>query len=174
MKRFAILVAALFFLTALPADAQSPPDWRHQAYFNAGPQFVTGDFSDSYKTGLAIDVGYYYRATRSGFIGVAGGFHQFAADGAGSDINVIPINLAFKYNFTLTGIQPYVGAEAGPYFFSNGNSETNFGVTPRLGVRVPLTEGIDLDLNVKYNVVFQDPSNFTYVGANAGFSYILQ
>ena len=173
MNRLAILFAALFLFTALPTEAQ--PTWRHQVYFNAGPQFVTGDASDSYKTGLAIDVGYYYRATRSGFIGLAGGFHQFAADvpGAG-DVNVIPINLAFKYNFTLTGIQPYLGAEGGPYFFSNGSSETNFGLTPRLGLRIPLSEGIDLDLNVKYNVVFGDPDNFTYVGANGGFSYIVQ
>jgi hypothetical protein len=173
MKRFISLFALLFLLTALPADAQ--PDWRHQVYFNAGPQFVTGDFSDAYKTGLAIDVGYYYRATRSSFIGVAGGLHQFAGDASGfGDLDVIPINLAFKYNFSLTGIQPYAGAEAGPYFVSNGDSETNFGLAPRIGLRVPLAEGIDLDLNLKYNVVFQDPENFTYVGANGGFSYILQ
>lgn len=173
MKRLVTLFAALFLFTALPAEAQ--PSWRHQVYFNSGPQFVTGDASKAYKTGLAIDAGYYYRASRSAFIGIAGGYHQFAGDASGvGDLNIIPINLALKYNFSLTGIQPYVGAEGGPYLVSNGESETNFGVTPRLGLRIPLAEGIDLDLNVKYNVIFQDPENFTYVGANGGFSYILQ
>jgi hypothetical protein len=171
MNRFSSLLLALLFLLALPAEAQ--PDWRHQVYFNAGPQFVTGDRADAVKTGLAIDVGYYYRATRAGFIGVAGGLHQFAGTGSGGDRDLIPITLAFKYNFALTGIQPYVGAEAGPYFSSNGDTETNVGLTPRLGLRVPLAEGIDLDLNLKYNVIFSDPDNLTYVGANGGFSYIL-
>lgn len=172
MKRLAFLLAALFFFTALPADAQV--SWRHQLYFNAGPQFVTGNAGDAYKTGLAIDGGYYFRATRSGFVGIAGGYHQFAGEGTRGDLNIIPVHLALKYNFSLTGIQPYIGGEAGPYFLSNGSSETKFGVAPRLGLRVPLAEGIDLDLNVKYNIIFQDPENFTYVGANGGFSYIVR
>jgi len=172
MKRLSSLFLVLFVLTALPAKAQ--PDWRHQVYFNAGPQFVTGDQSDAFKTGLAIDGGYYYRAGTGAFIGLATGYHQFKGDGPGTgDLNVIPLHGALKYNFSLTGIQPYVGGEVGPYFLSNGESETKFGVTPRLGIRIPLAEGIDLDLNLKYNVIFNDPDNLTYVGGNAGFSYIL-
>lgn len=173
MNRLVALFAVLFLFTALPAEAQ--PSWRHQLYFNTGPQFVMGDDADNYKTGLAIDAGYYYRASQSAFIGIAGGLHQFAGNASGvADQDIIPINLAFKYNFTLSGIQPYLGAEAGPYFVSNGDSETKFGFTPRLGLRVPLAEGIDLDLNVKYNVLLEDPDNFAYVGANGGFSYIVQ
>ena len=172
MKRFATLLLTLFVLTALPAEAQ--PNWRHQVYFNAGPQFVTGTMGDAYKTGLAIDGGYYYRASRTGFVGIAGGYHQFKAKGVGGNLNVIPIHLALKYNFSITGVQPYVGGEVGPYFLSNGSSETKFGAVPRLGLRIPLAEGIDLDINVKYNIIFRDPENFTYVGTNGGFSYIVQ
>ena len=172
MNRLSSLFLALLFVLAVPAEAQ--PDWRHQVYFNAGPQFVTGDQSDAFKTGLAIDGGYYYRAGTAAFIGLATGYHQFKGDGPNTgDLNVIPLHGALKYNFSLTGIQPYVGGEFGPYFLSNGTSETKFGVTPRLGLRIPLAEGIDLDLNLKYNLIFNDPENFTYVGANGGFSYIL-
>jgi hypothetical protein len=176
MKRLlSTLVAVVLGLALLPqtAEAQNTPSWKHQIVFNSGPQFPTGDAGDAYKTGLAIDAGYYYRAGDAFFVGAFGGYHQFESDGAGSDLNIIPVNLAFKYNFSLTGIQPYVGAEGGPFFLSNGESETQFGVAPRLGIRVPLSRGIDLDINVKYNVLFDDPSNIAYVGANGGFAYIL-
>jgi len=172
MKRLATLLLAFVFLTALPAEAQ--PNWRHQATFNAGPQFVTGDQSDAFKTGLAIDVAYYYRASNAGFVGLATGLHQFKGDAAAAaDIDIIPLHAALKYNFSLTGIQPYVGGQGGLSIVNNGDSETKFGVAPRLGLRIPLAEGIDLDLNLTYNVIFDDPDNLTYVGANGGFSYIL-
>lgn len=174
MKRiFSIALAAVLMLSlSTPAEAQTP-NWDHQVYFNAGPQFPTGTFGDSYKTGLAIDAGYYYRASSNLFVGIMGGYHQFAASQGDGQLNLIPINAGVKYNFSLTGIQPYVGVEGGPYFLSNGDSETRFGVSPRIGLRVPLSSGIDLDLNLKYNVVFGDPNNATYVGANGGFAYIL-
>ncbi len=186
MKRYCATLLVALFLCALgpqPAQAQTP-SWKHQVVFNAGPQFLTGDFADAYKTGLAIDVGYYYRASDALFVGVYGGYHQFKDEDdvpelhIGEDnanLNIIPVNLAFKYNFSLTGVQPYIGAEGGPFFFSpsNGDGSTELGISPRIGVRIPLSHGIDLDLNLKYNVIFSDPSNFTYVGANGGFAYIL-
>lgn len=174
MKRYlSIALAAVLMLSlSAPAEAQTP-NWDHQVYFNAGPQFPTGDFGDGFKTGLAIDAGYYYRASSNFFVGLMGGYHQFAVDGTDGQLNLIPIHAGLKYNFSLTGIQPYVGVEGGPYFVSNGDSDTRFGVAPRIGLRVPLSRGIDLDLNLKYNVVFDDPSNTTYVGANGGFAYIL-
>jgi hypothetical protein len=183
MKRLctALLVAAFLGLVAVPqattqtAQAQTP-SWKHQVVFNSGPQFVTGEFSDSYKTGLAIDAGYYYRAGNAFFFGVYGGYHQFKGDNAGvNDVDIIPLNLAFKYNFSLSGVQPYIGAEGGPFLkrVDGGDNSTDLGIAPRLGVRIPLSRGIDLDLNVKYNVIFQDEDNFTYVGTNGGFAYIL-
>lgn len=177
MKRYCAALLVALFLCALgsqPAWAQTP-SWNHQIVFNTGPQFVTGDFGDAYKTGLAIDVGYYYRATDALFIGAYGGYHQFKDKGGEPDRNIIPINLAVKYNFSLTGVQPYVGAEGGPFFLSlsNGDGSTKIGLSPRIGLRIPLSRGIDLDLTLKYNVIFSDQNNLTYVGANGGFAYIL-
>jgi len=174
MKRLGILAVVLLFLSASAPNvtqAQSPA-WQHQIYFNSGPQFVTGEFSDAYKTGLAIDGGYYYRASDAFFIGIAGGYHQFVGENGAPDVDIIPVHLAAKYNFSLTGIQPYIGLEGGPSFVDNGESETRYGVSPRLGVRIPLSRGFDLDLNVKYNVVVDDGDNFTYVGLNGGPAYI--
>lgn len=176
MKRLPVsllLIAMLGLLgAAQPTQAQTP-SWKHQLVFNTGPQFVTGDNADAFKTGLAIDAGYYHRASNAFFIGAFGGYHQFAGKGTTADLDVIPLNLAFKYNFSLTGIQPYVGGEAGLFLLDNGSSSSKFGIAPRLGVRIPLSRGIDLDLNLKYNVIFNDDSNFTYVGTNGGFAYIL-
>ncbi|PEN13817.1 hypothetical protein CRI94_07060 [Longibacter salinarum] len=174
MKRLGIFAALLLFLAASSPDvtqAQTPA-WKHQIYFNSGPQFVTGDASDGYKTGLAIDGGYYYRAADAFFIGVAGGYHQFSGEGNVADVDIIPVHVAAKYNFRLTGIQPYIGVEGGPTFVSGATDETNFGVAPRLGLRIPLSRGFDLDLNLKYNVVFTEGDDFTYVGVNGGPAYI--
>lgn len=185
MRRICTALLFVLFLGATvapPADAQTPA-WKHQIVFNSGPQLLTGDYADAYKTGLAIDVGYYYRATDALFVGVYGGYHQFKDKGglsldignSSSNLNVVPVNLAFKFNFSLTGVQPYIGAEGGPFFLSpsEGEGSTKIGVAPRIGLRIPLSRGIDLDLNVKYNVIFNDQSNFTYVGPNGGFAYIM-
>lgn len=132
---------------------------------------MTGSASDAFDTGFGIDGGYYYRADRAFFIGLTGGFRQFSADNLG-DRTVIPLNATAKYNFSLAGIQPCVGAEGGPFGFSNGDSVTKFGITPRLGLRIPAARGVDSDLSLKYSVVFDDPDNFTYVWANGGLAYI--
>ena len=178
MKQFILPTVLAIFLTGLSADATAQtPSWQHQLYVNAGPQFVTGSASDALGTGFGIDGGYYYRADRAFFIGFTGGFHQFSADNGG-DLTVIPLNATAKYNFSLTGIQPYIGADGGPFVLSNGNSETNvdsgtkFGIAPRLGLRIPVARGVDIDLTLKYSVVFGDPDNVTYVGTNGGFAYI--
>jgi len=168
----ALLVAVLLAAAPLVASAQTPT-WQHQIVFNSGPQFVTGDRSEAFKTGFAIDVGYYYRATDHFFVGAYGGYHQFVGTNGGSDRDVIPVNLAVKYNLSLTGLQPYVGLEGGPVFLSNGRRSTEAGLAPRIGLRVPLSRGIDLDLTLKYNAIFRGDSSFTYVGANGGFAYIL-
>ena len=174
MKRLGLLAAFLVLAAAFfPADSTAQNRyWQHQVYFNGGPQFVTGDAADAYKTGLAIDGGYYYRASDAFFVGVAGGYHQFVGKGATPDVNIIPVHLAAKYNFSLTGIQPYVGVEGGPYFVDGADTTTDLGISPRLGLRIPLSQGFDLDLNVKYNVIFQDNDEFTYVGFNGGPAYI--
>ena len=172
MKHFILPALLAFFLTGLSADATAQtPSWQHQLYVNAGPQFVTGSASDALGTGFGIDGGYYYRADRAFFIGFTGGFHQFSADNGG-DLTVIPLNATAKYNFSLTGIQPYIGADGGPSVLSNGDSETKFGIAPRLGLRIPVARGVDIDLTLKYSVVFDDPDNFTYVGTSGGFAYI--
>ncbi|MFO8232561.1 MAG: outer membrane beta-barrel protein [Longimonas sp.] len=174
MKRFGLLAVSLLLFVAMSPDdgTAQTRSWQHQLYFNGGPQFVTGDAADAYQTGLALEGGYYYRATNTFFVGVAGGYHQFKGEGNVSDIDIIPLHLAAKYNFSLTGVQPYIGMEGGPYIVSNGESSTDFGLAPRLGVRIPLSSGFDLDLNVKYNMIFQDNDDFTYVGLNGGPAYI--
>jgi len=170
-KRLAASSVLVLLLSVSVATAQTP-DWQHQLYVNAGPQFVTGDQSEMYSTGFALDAGYYYRAADALFLGVTGGYHQFSGDGGG-DLSVVPLNLALKYNFSLTGLQPYVGLEGGAFVLGNGTSTTEVGIAPRLGLRIPVSRGLDVDLNLKLDVISGEGDNFTYVGANGGFAYIL-
>ena len=178
MKQFIPPIVLVIFLTGLSVDATAQtPSWQHQLYVNAGPQFVTGPASDASDTGFGIDGGYYYRADRAFFIGLTAGFHQFSSS-SGANWTVIPLNATAKYNFSLTGIQPYIGADGGPFVLSNGDSQTNgdsgtkFGIAPRLGLRIPVARGVDIDLTLKYSVVFDGPDNVTYAGTNGGFAYI--
>ncbi|PSQ85650.1 MAG: hypothetical protein BRD42_08100 [Bacteroidetes bacterium QS_3_64_15] len=172
MKHLILPALLAFFLTGLSADATAQtPSWQHQLYVNAGLQFVTESPSDALGTGFGIDGGYYYRADRAFFIGFTAGLHQFSSSGE-ANRTVIPLNATAKYNFSLTGIQPYIGADGGPFVSSNGDSGTKFGIAPQFGLRIPVARGIDIDLTLKYSVIFTDSDNLTYVGTNGGFAYI--
>jgi hypothetical protein len=95
------------------------------------------------------------------------------ADAAG-ERGIIPLQFASKFNFTLTGLQPYVGFDGGFYLLrpNGGNDSSEFGIAPKFGFRLPLAWGVDIDLNATYEVILDDPDERSYVGLNAGVAYI--
>lgn len=167
-----LFTLCLFAGTPHVASAQT---WTNQLALTGGLQSPTGPFSDEYQPGVGFDGTYYYRASRSFFLGVSGGYHWFQAEGTDTVLDAIPLQLAFKANLSLTGLQPYIGADGGPVLLRTeaSNIDTNhFGVAPKFGVRLPIVRGADLDLNLTYEVIFTDPETTTYIGANAGVAYI--
>jgi len=159
-------------ITALPALGQ--PSWQNQLAVTGGPQFPTETFEESFDTGAGLAVTYYSRPSSHVFLGLRGGYHRFEAQTGDATLNVIPLQIATKYNFSLTGLQPYVGVDGGVYLLrpESGEENSEFGVAPKFGFRVPIAFGVDLDLNATYEVVFTEPENTTYVGLNAGIAYI--
>jgi hypothetical protein len=159
-------------LSVLPAAAQ--PAWQNQIAVTGGPQLTTGAFGDDFKTGSGLAATYYYRPSTYFFFGLRGGFHRFQPQGGGGRLDVLPLQFASKYNFSVTGVQPYVGLDGGLYLLrpEGGDGSSEFGVAPKFGLRIPIASGVDIDLNATYEVVLQDPDNTTYIGLNAGFAYI--
>jgi hypothetical protein len=168
MRRLVSLFALAFCLAAVaPAEAQ--PNWRHQVSLNGGLQVPTSSGLSNGVGGIAT---YYYRAASNFFIGATGAYHQFG----GGDQTTVPLMLTFKYNVSLTGLQPYFGADAGVHLVGAGDGSgaqsSPFGVTPKVGLRVPVSRGVDLDFNVRYNAVLGDAAINDFVGFNVGVAYI--
>ena len=159
-------------LSVLPAAAQ--PSWQNQIAVTGGPQLTTGAFGDGFKTGSGLAATYYYRPSSHFFFGLRGGFHRFQPQGGGARFDILPLQFASKYNFSITGVQPYVGLDGGLYLLRPevGDGSSEFGVAPKFGLRIPIASGVDIDLNATYEVILQDPDNTTYIGLNAGVAYI--
>lgn len=172
--RSTLTLLAVLLLTSLALPATAQPSWQNQLAVTGGAQIATGPFGDGWKTGSGLAVTYYSRPSSHFFFGLRGGYHRFQAQRGDATLNVIPAHFASKLNFTLTGVQPYVGLDGGLYFLrpESGDSTSEFGVAPKFGFRIPLASGVDLDLNATYEVILDDPDNTTYIGLNAGFAYI--
>lgn len=172
--RTTLVVLGLLILTSLSLPATAQPSWQNQIAVTGGPQLATGPFGDTWKTGSGLAVTYYSRPSSHFFFGLRGGYHRFQAQTGPAELNVIPLQFASKFNFTLTGLQPYVGFDGGFYLLrpNGGDDSSEFGIAPKFGFRLPIASGVDIDLNATYEVILDDPDERSYVGLNAGVAYI--
>jgi hypothetical protein len=149
--------------------------------------------------GFGAAINYYYKIERALFLSVSGVFGYFAsgtgyfrrinADGTlpvlntfyFNDFNPL-INLAltagFRYNFAVTGLQPYIGAEIGTYSIGgipreDQSAPINLAATPKIGIRYPLAQGLDFDASAKLMWLFSGYIPFSYASVNVGVSYAL-
>jgi hypothetical protein len=180
MKR--LLIIAMMILgsgaTVLAQTGSGSQPWKKQIALDIGPQFPGGDGGANLETAIGISGTFYYQLlTRNTFISASVGSHAFGTGVSGSTVNVMPLLLGFKYNFTLTGFQPYVGAEFGAYLVGNSvnsNSETEFGFMPKAGFRYPIAAGFDFDASLKYNAIFTADPSFSFLGVNGGIAYTIE
>jgi opacity protein-like surface antigen len=194
MKKFLLTLVTVFVLVSLvsvdSADARKKGGkaaaWNHQICVDAGAQIPDDD--DGLETGYGLAFTYYYRLSNSFFFSASLGYQSFGfEDIQGYDLSdlsltIMPVTLGIRYNFTTSGLQPYIGAEAGFFLVdisgrdADVDSETEFGIIPKVGIRYPLSPGLDLDVNLKYNVIMPEDSdeNMTYVGINIGVADTIQ
>lgn len=179
------ITLALLALLVVPAAAQNDDrqPWKKQLNFDAGILFPGGDAGPSLNTGLGFTGTFYYQLlTRNTFVSVSAGTNSFPyKHNTGINHTVIPILLGMRYNFTLTGLQPYLGVEAGLYLRSNSaddnqislaESSADFGVMPKVGLRYPLAAGFDLDGSIKWHNVFSEHT-LSWFGLNLGIAYTI-
>ncbi len=207
-----VMLVIAVSLTAQPLRAQFGI-WTHQIGFDAGPQIPMALPSSeiqrslgasSWNEATAIQVGwglsfnYYYRVSPYLFVSASASINRFTfgkatwRDTGGrlvekdlsqhSWIN-IPVLAGLRYNFALTGIQPYIGIEVGAHFnnnYSDGFSASvatllpvNLGVTPKAGIRYKIQSGLDADFSAKFNYLVSSDIPFSYFSINVGLSYAL-
>ncbi|MFY7999721.1 MAG: outer membrane beta-barrel protein [Candidatus Kapaibacteriota bacterium] len=208
MKKLSLLTVAFALFVSVAALAQTGR-WTHQVGIEVGPQYAfdaSATASDGQKltlkdvgVGFGAAVNYYYKFDRALFLSVSGAFGIFDngyfrrqnADGSFPILNSFYFknnaltNFAFtaglRYNFAVTGLQPYAGLEVGSYFIGNGSIKpegsqavsVNLAVTPKAGIRYPLQPGLDFDASVKLIALVSGYVPFSYASLNVGVSYAL-
>lgn len=158
----------------------------------AGIEAPTGDF------GLIATTGYGFTATLEfvqnsplSFTGSIA-YNRWGAKGdlpEGYDFSftAVPVLVGFRYYLSQGDFHPYLGAELGIVFTSSDQtrldegfrkvtyttSENNFGFAPLGGFRYHLSSSVDLDMNIKYNIITTTGSSTDYLGINAGIQFSL-
>lgn len=187
-------------ISLIPSESNAQQPWRHQAAITGGMGLPVGDYADANKigTGFGLDATYYIQMPklRSLFLSASIGFMNFPINYGEDNIQgweassqIIPLTLGARYNFRLSGWQPYAGLEAGYFLEKNtvetdvaGKSESsyeNVGIIPKFGVRYPLMSQIDFDASVKFNMIFRedtqnsDNNDLNYISFNIGIAYTI-
>jgi hypothetical protein len=183
MRNTFILIAILLLAAASPALAQREQPWKKQIALDAGLDFPGGDVGKGLNMGYSAAATFYYQLiTRQTFLSLSIGYHTFGVEGSSSSTLVtIPIQGGIRYNFALTGFQPYVGVEFGAYLSTmtvndvviGESGEADFGVQPKVGFRLPISPGFDFDASLKYHIVASEES-FSFIGLNVGVAYTIE
>lgn len=162
-------------LLAVLPPSTTAQSWQNQMSFTAGPQVPTGSLAQTFNTGVGLAGTYYYRTSSHFFVGLRGGYHRLENPTQNVGWTVVPLHFASKINFSLTGLQPYLGLTGGAYIVEPDGSDdgrVDAGAGPQFGFRLPVAWGLDIDLNATYEVLFSESDSYAYVGLNAGLAYI--
>ncbi len=184
-----VLLPLLLLTAVVSASAQTTDGqpWLHQLNVTAGLSFPMGSLATNLDLapGLCLEGTFYLQLPeRNVFLSASIGYHRFGYGSFSADLGMaaIPALVGARYNFWLTGVQPYVGLEAGAYFFTvtdqsntvTALNDVQFGIVPKFGVRIPLQPQLDLDLSAKYHVVLTGQTNLQFLGINAGVAYTIE
>jgi hypothetical protein len=197
MKKYYITIILSCILVSSNLCSQEQL-WKHQIGLDAGIALPFAKYTDVYKlkTGYGFSGTYYFQFSenRNLFFSASVGYYSFEGDywtlpGYSNLLNIIPLQLGFRYNFKLTGLQPYLGFETGIFIMNSesGNDfgtkeksrEYSFGITPKFGFRYPIMTSLDLDASMKIMYVFYkeigryEHYNHGQLGFNIGIAYTI-
>jgi hypothetical protein len=168
------------------AQNSQQPSVTSQITASVGLSLPDGEYTDRHnlRPGIAVESAY-VSPLDSGklFVSVSLGYHRFESAGyaEGWTVSIVPLLLGVRYYFRLTGLQPYVGVEEGPYFRSavydsDSTAVSNdllWGVVPRLGFRVALSSTVDLDIALKYHLLLTGDSQLIVLGICGGIGFTI-
>jgi hypothetical protein len=168
--RFRTVLVLLLLTAAVPAFGQSQP-WKKQIALDANIS-IPGGAGENVGTGYGGAAAFYYQLlTRNTFISASVGYNAFEG------FTIIPLLIGARYNFSITGFQPYIGVELGLYLTSYDNtvigSSSDFGLQPKIGFRYPLSPGLDFDASIKYHIITGEGDSFTILAPGIGIAYTI-
>lgn len=138
-----------------------------------------GDAADLLDIGFGGDLSANYYFNDKVDIGVEVGFRSFAND-ADVAYHIIPLQLTGAYHQDIDDFMDLYGELGVGLFMFTGDidSESFFGLSPRVGAAFELTPELFLDVNVNFNTIFPNDDfgsdgNFNYLGVNLGILYTL-
>jgi hypothetical protein len=210
MHRFLTLCVLLCCCGLFQTTNGQTRRWAHQIGIEIGPQYAfdaaltTPNGHKMNTSGIGLGIGgalnYYYQFEPRLFLSVSGAVGYFTQGSIRREIPTLgtsPIvstltfspqtpmlNLALtagvRYNFTLTGLQPYIGLEVGTYTigyatgpFPTVETAPNLAATPKAGLRYMIQPGLDFDASAKLMYLFSGYAPFSYTSINVGISYAL-
>ncbi len=156
------------------------------------PALPVGDFDGHATFGLGggLSVDYYFN--ENFHLGIEGEYIKFGEgeDLIASNLSAISIQLTGAYHTDLSDVVDfYIGSGIGIFIMDNEEvgltgfySGSIFGITPRVGVALELTDQLFLDFNLRYGLgISKDvnqgggqsltPPNVSYIGFNLGLLY---
>lgn len=156
--------------------------WHSQAQFMAGgqlgPVFPIGEFSDALNPGFGLGGEVKYLANENVMLGLNISWYSFGTGFDDYDFNVTPLLFSAEYLIPQTsGFTPYVGLGLGPYRIANRirisgvrttSSFTEFGIAPTIGALYPLNDQLDINANLKLNLVFTEENVTVFIPLNVG------
>jgi hypothetical protein len=163
-----------------------------KAQFNIGAtvgvQIPSGSFGDGVKTGFGFNVLAKYIIKEHLALGVDLGYYGFGAkdvgvEGVKASAKAIPITALVEFIIGTGKTKPYIGADVGLFSLgakasaqgiSVSASKSYFGLAPTGGVMIGLGDRMSLCANAKYNIVFSEGGNTSWIGINAGLIFKLK
>ena len=182
-KKLFKVIIALFFISVANVNAQM------QLGANVGPSLPVGNFRDGVQMGGGFDAFIQYRWPKSGAaLGIKSGFNFLPARSYSQGIspvryNLVPLLATFKYPFESTVLIPFIGMDAGGYYFrmrrsignfNLNNSFWNYCLAPVFGVDYNLSDNLALSVNARYNILIPTENTtrtMMFVNVNVGIIY---
>lgn len=172
------------FLIVVVAGLMTAANAQFQigATFNGIVPVSPSTISDVYEFGFGGTLVARYGLSDNVRIGLDIGYYSHSGKVTGYSASFMPINAVFEYSFATEGFMPYVGAGIGltsstikvDFFGTTAKAtSTNFNVAPTLGFRYGLSDNLDLDFNVKYNLIFDDGDTIGLLPIGLGVVYKL-
>lgn len=147
-----------------------------------------GDFGDACKTGFGGSGTFLYSLNPELSLTGSIGYYTFTyKNWSDASFSTVPVLVGARYALGKGSFAPYIGAELGFHFCSyqtkastsqvmgityempslSGNS-TDFGFAPIIGFLMPISPKVNLDVNLKYNIISTSGSSSSFLGINAG------
>jgi len=182
MKKSFLLVAAVVMMAfAVNTNAQMAVG------IQGSLQLPTGDIGDVYDMGFGGTGTFLYSVTPEVQLTGSVGYIMFSGKDAydGFDFSIIPIMVGGRYNFEAGSVKPYVTAELGlamssvsgevsygGYTYEFDESTSDFAIAPGVGIVIPVSTNVGVDINAKYIMIMADESQ-SIIGINAGVQVAL-